>query len=66
MDTLKPFTTAPKVKKNMKNKLMTLFDKIMLRKRALIESVNDPVHFYVERPLLPSLTDCFGSLPVVR
>lgn len=30
-----------KVKKNMKNKLMNLFDKIMLRKRALIESVND-------------------------
>ncbi|MES2933433.1 MAG: IS982 family transposase [Pseudomonadota bacterium] len=30
-----------KIKKNMKNKLMTLFDKVMLRKRALIESVND-------------------------
>lgn len=30
-----------RVKKNMKNKLMTLFDKILLRKRAVIESVND-------------------------
>jgi len=30
-----------KIKKNMKNKLMPLFDKIMLRKRAIIESVNN-------------------------
>ncbi len=30
-----------KVKKNMKNKLMKLEDKLLLRKRALIESVND-------------------------
>jgi len=30
-----------KVKKNMKNVLITEFDKLMLRKRALIESVND-------------------------
>ncbi len=30
-----------KLKKNMKNALMLLSDKIMLRKRALIESVND-------------------------
>jgi hypothetical protein len=30
-----------KVKRNMKNKLMTLYDKLMLRKRALIESVNN-------------------------
>lgn len=29
------------IKKNMKNKLLALFDKIMLRKRALIESVNN-------------------------
>ena len=35
---LQPIT---KVKKNMKNKLMNLFDKMVLRKRALIESVND-------------------------
>ena len=34
-----------KIRKNMKNKLknklMPLFDKLMLRKRALIESIND-------------------------
>lgn len=30
-----------KVKNNMKNSLMSVSDKIMLRKRALVESVND-------------------------
>jgi hypothetical protein len=30
-----------KVKKNMKNKFINFFDKLMLRKRAIIESVND-------------------------
>ncbi len=30
-----------KIKKNMKNKLLSLVDKILLRKRSLIESVND-------------------------
>ena len=30
-----------KVKNNMRNSLMSVSDKIMLRKRALIESVND-------------------------
>ena len=30
-----------KIKKNMKNKLMPLFDKLLLRKRAVKESVND-------------------------
>lgn len=30
-----------KIKKNMKNSLMHLYDKILIRKRALIESVND-------------------------
>lgn len=30
-----------KVKKNMKNKLMALVDKLMLKKRAIIESVNN-------------------------
>ena len=29
------------IRKNMKNKLLTLFDKVMLRKRAMIESVNN-------------------------
>lgn len=30
-----------KIKKNMKNKLMPLMDKLLLRKRAIIETVND-------------------------
>lgn len=30
-----------KVKKNMKNKFVNFFDKLMLRKRAIIESIND-------------------------
>jgi len=30
-----------KIRKNMKNKLMNLTDKLLLRKRAIIESVND-------------------------
>ena len=30
-----------KLKRNMKNKLMTMYDKLMLRKRAIIESVNN-------------------------
>ena len=30
-----------KIKNNMKNMLMSVTDKIMIRKRALIESVND-------------------------
>ena len=42
-DTLfeKGFQLITKIKKNMKNKLMPLFDKLLLRKRAVIESVND-------------------------
>ena len=32
-----------KLKRNMKNKLMPLLDKLLLRKRALIECVNDPL-----------------------
>ena len=34
-------TLITKVKKNMKNRLMLLSDKILLRKRAIIECVND-------------------------
>ena len=30
-----------RIKKNMKNKLIETMDKILLRKRAVIESVND-------------------------
>ena len=38
MDGVHPVT---KIKKNMKNALMLMHDKIMFRKRALIETVND-------------------------
>ena len=37
----KDITLVTKAKKNMKNKLMDLYDRLMLRKRAVIESVND-------------------------
>ncbi len=30
-----------KLRKNMKNRLMPLFDRLLLRKRAIIETVND-------------------------
>jgi hypothetical protein len=30
-----------KLKKNMKNRLMLLRDKVLLRKRAIVESIND-------------------------
>ena len=30
-----------KIRKNMKNKLMPIFDKLMLRKRAIIETIYD-------------------------
>jgi hypothetical protein len=34
-------TLVTKVKNNMKNRIMTLLDRILLRKRAIIESIND-------------------------
>lgn len=37
----KGVTLVTKIKKNMKNVLMDLSDKLMLRKRAIIESIND-------------------------
>ena len=37
----KDITLVTRAKKNMKNKLVDLHDKLMLRKRAVIESVND-------------------------
>ena len=38
---LRGLTLITRLKKNMKNKLMSVMDKILLRKRSLIESVND-------------------------
>lgn len=37
----KDITLVTRAKKNMKNKLMDLYDRLMLRKHAVIESVND-------------------------
>ena len=37
----KNITIVTRAKKNMKNKLMNLHDKLMLRKHSVIESVND-------------------------
>ena len=32
-----------KIRKNMRNKLMPLADKLLLRKRAIIETINDQI-----------------------
>ena len=37
----KDITLITRAKKNMKNKLMDYYDRLMLRKRTVIESVND-------------------------
>ena len=37
----KDITLVTRAKKNMKNKMMDLYDRLMLRKRTVIESVND-------------------------
>ena len=37
----KDITLVTRAKKNMKNKLMDLYDRLMLRKRTVIESVNN-------------------------
>ena len=34
-----------KLKKNMKPKVIALFDKILLRKRSIIETINDPLYW---------------------
>jgi len=49
-----------KLKKNMRNRLMPLMDKILLRKRSIIETVNDqltatealPILWLTSRPAL--------------
>jgi hypothetical protein len=53
-----------KVKKNMKNKLMPFFDKLMLRKRAIIESVIDQLKniSQVEHSRHRSVWNFYGNL----
>ncbi|EMO28437.1 transposase, IS4-like family protein, partial [Leptospira interrogans serovar Bataviae str. HAI135] len=51
-----------KLKKNMKNKLMPLVDKILLRKRAIIESVNDELKISVRFNILDIGVFAIGPL----
>jgi hypothetical protein len=53
-----------KLKSKMKNRLMLMFDKIMLRKRAIIESVNDQLKniSQIEHTRHRSVANCFVNL----
>jgi hypothetical protein len=53
-----------KLKRGMKNRLMPLFDKIMLRKRAIIESVVDQLKniSQIEHSRHRSVANCFVNL----
>jgi len=53
-----------KLKRGMKNRLMPLMDKIMLRKRAIIESVNDQLKniSQIEHSRHRSVANCFVNL----
>ena len=53
-----------KIKKNMKNRLMPLIDKILLRQRAIIESVNDQLKniSQIEHPRHRSVWNFMGNL----
>jgi hypothetical protein len=53
-----------KLKRGMRNRLMPLMDKIMLRKRAIIESVNDQLKniSQIEHSRHRSVANCFVNL----
>ncbi len=53
-----------KVRRNMKNKLMPLLDKLLLRKRAILESVIDQLKniSQIEHTRHRSLWNFFGNL----
>ena len=57
-----------KVKNNMKNSLMSVADKIMLRKRALVESVNDELKNIAQiehsrhRPFVNFITNALSAI----
>jgi hypothetical protein len=53
-----------KLKKKMKNRLLSMFDKIMLRKRAIIESVIDQLKNIsnIEHSRHRSVANCFVNL----
>ena len=52
------------IKKNMKNKLVNLYDKLMLRKRVIIETVNDQLKniSQIEHTRHRSLWNFLGSV----
>jgi hypothetical protein len=53
-----------KLKRGMRNRLLPLFDKIMLRKRAIVESVNDQLKniSQIEHTRHRSVANCFVNL----
>ena len=53
-----------KLRKNMKNRLLTLMDKLLLRKRAIIESIVDQPKkvSQIEHTRHPSPINCFISI----
>ena len=60
----KDIALVTRAKKNMKNKLMDLYDRLMLRKRAVIESVNDFLKNIcdIEHSRHRSITNFLGNL----
>lgn len=52
------------LRKNMKNRLMSVLDKVLLRKRALIETVNDQLKniSHIEHTRHRRVTNCFMNL----
>jgi len=53
-----------KLKRNMKNRLIPMFDRVMLRKRAVIESVMDQLKniSQIEHSRHRSVANCFVNL----
>ena len=58
------YNSSPKWKKKMKNRLISMFDKLMLRKRAIIESVIDQLKniSQIEHSRHRSIANCFVNL----
>ena len=57
---------ATQLKKSMKPKIIALFDKILLRKRSIIETINDPLKniSQIEHSRHWSLTNCMINVVV--
>ena len=54
----------PKLRKNMKKKLRSLWDKLLLRQRSLLETVNDQLKniCQIEHPRHRSVANCLVTL----